>query len=68
MIRSNGQRDIRVAFYTLGCKLNQAETESVASQFAESGYRLVAPNDRADIYIANTCTVTHIPTVNHATG
>jgi len=60
MIRSNGQRDIRVAFYTLGCKLNQAETESVASQFAEAGYRLVTPNDRADIYIANTCTVTHI--------
>jgi len=60
MIRSNGQRDIRVAFYTLGCKLNQAETESLASQFTEAGYRLVAPNDKADIYIANTCTVTHI--------
>lgn len=53
-------RDTKVAFYTLGCKLNQAETESLAAQFAEAGYRLVAPDDVADIYIANTCTVTHI--------
>jgi len=53
-------RDNKVAFYTLGCKLNQAETESLAAQFGEAGYQLVAPNDAADIYIANTCTVTHI--------
>ena len=51
---------MRVAFYTLGCKLNQAETEFVAGQFKEAGYELVAPNDVADIYITNTCTVTHI--------
>ncbi|MQY55721.1 MAG: radical SAM protein [Dehalococcoidia bacterium] len=51
---------IRVAFYTLGCKLNQAETESLADQFKEAGYQLVAPDDVADIYIANTCTVTHV--------
>jgi len=51
---------MRVAFYTLGCKLNQAETESLASQFSQSGFQLVSPNDVADIYIANTCTVTHI--------
>ncbi len=51
---------VRVAFYTLGCKLNQAETESLADQFREAGYQLVAPDDVADIYIANTCTVTHV--------
>jgi threonylcarbamoyladenosine tRNA methylthiotransferase MtaB len=51
---------MRVAFYTLGCKLNQAETESLAARFAEAGFQLVSPNDVADIYIANTCTVTHI--------
>ena len=51
---------MRVAFYTLGCKLNQAETESLASQFSQSGFQLVSPNDIADIYVANTCTVTHI--------
>jgi len=51
---------MRVAFYTLGCKLNQAEAESLASQFGQAGFQLVRPNDAADIYIANTCTVTHI--------
>ena len=51
---------MRVAFYTLGCKLNQAETESLANRFSQAGFQLVSPGDRADIYIANTCTVTHI--------
>jgi threonylcarbamoyladenosine tRNA methylthiotransferase MtaB len=51
---------MRVAFYTLGCKLNQAETESLANRFREAGFQLVTPGDGADIYIANTCTVTHI--------
>jgi len=51
---------MRVAFYTLGCKLNQAETESLANRFSEAGFQLVTPGDEADIYIANTCTVTHI--------
>jgi len=51
---------VRVAFYTLGCKLNQAETESLAGQFRGAGYQLVAPDNVADIYIANTCTVTHV--------
>jgi len=53
-------RDIRVAFYTLGCKLNQAETESLAREFGEAGYQFVASDDAADVYITNTCTVTHI--------
>ena len=53
-------KNVRVAFYTLGCKLNQAETESLAEQFSEAGYSLVPPSEPADIYIANTCTVTHI--------
>ena len=51
---------VRVAFYTLGCKLNQAETESLAGQFGQAGYQLVAADNVADIYIANTCTVTHV--------
>jgi threonylcarbamoyladenosine tRNA methylthiotransferase MtaB len=51
---------MRVAFCTLGCKLNQAETESLAGRFSQSGFQLVSPNDVADIYVANTCTVTHI--------
>jgi threonylcarbamoyladenosine tRNA methylthiotransferase MtaB len=53
-------RAIKVAFYTLGCKLNQAETESLAREFGEAGYQFAASDDAADVYIANTCTVTHI--------
>ncbi len=51
---------MKVALDTLGCKLNQAETELLARQFAEAGHRLVSLVDKADIYILNTCTVTHI--------
>ena len=49
----------KVAFHTLGCKLNQAESELLARQFAEAGY-CVANGDDADICVLNTCTVTHI--------
>ncbi len=51
---------MRVALESLGCKLNQAEIELIAKQLAEAGHRLVSPADEADIYILNTCTVTHI--------
>ena len=50
----------RIALDTLGCKLNQAETELLAGKFAQAGYRLVPADEAADIYILNTCTVTHI--------
>jgi len=51
---------MRVAFYTLGCKLNQAETESLANRFSQAGFQVVSPGEDVDIYIANTCTVTHV--------
>ncbi|MFC1989916.1 tRNA (N(6)-L-threonylcarbamoyladenosine(37)-C(2))-methylthiotransferase MtaB [Chloroflexota bacterium] len=51
---------MKVALDTLGCKLNQAETELLARQLVEAGYRLVSLADEADVYILNTCTVTHI--------
>ncbi|MFQ6122634.1 MAG: tRNA (N(6)-L-threonylcarbamoyladenosine(37)-C(2))-methylthiotransferase MtaB [Dehalococcoidales bacterium] len=51
---------IRVSLDSLGCKLNQAETELLARQLAEAGCRLVSATDEADVYILNTCTVTHI--------
>jgi len=47
----------------VGCKLNQAETQLLARQFAEAGYRLVAPDDGADVYVLNTCTVTRVADV-----
>jgi len=49
-----------IALDSLGCKLNQAEMQQLARQLTTAGYRLVAPTDKADIYILNTCTVTHI--------
>ena len=51
---------MRVALYTLGCKLNQAETEALSSHLSRVGFQLVSPDDGADVCIANTCTVTHI--------
>ena len=54
------KRNGTVALETLGCKLNQAESESLARQFAEAGHRIVNHTDGADLYILNTCTVTHI--------
>ncbi len=47
-----------VAFHTLGCKLNFAETSTIARQLKESGYDKVEFNGQADIYVINTCSVT----------
>ena len=51
---------MKIALETLGCKLNQAETELLARQFVEAGHSLVSSVDEADVYVLNTCTVTHI--------
>ncbi len=51
---------MKVVLDTLGCKLNQAETEVLARQLAEAGHKLVSLVEEADVYILNTCTVTHI--------
>jgi threonylcarbamoyladenosine tRNA methylthiotransferase MtaB len=53
-------RGLRVALDTLGCKLNQAETEALTEKFVLSGYKVVTPDDDFDVYVLNTCTVTHI--------
>jgi threonylcarbamoyladenosine tRNA methylthiotransferase MtaB len=49
-----------VAFHTLGCKVNQYETEAMIGLFEKEGYEVVAWSDRADVYVVNTCTVTNI--------
>jgi len=49
---------LRVAFQTLGCKLNQLETESVADKFSDAGAEIVPFHVPADLYVVNTCTVT----------
>lgn len=50
----------KVAFYTLGCKVNQYESESIKNQLVKKGYEEVSFEDSADIYIVNSCTVTSI--------
>lgn len=48
----------KVAFFTLGCKLNFSETATITRQFIESGYEVIAFDKQADIYVINTCSVT----------
>lgn len=48
-----------VAFHTLGCKVNQYETEALEELFIQKGYRVVDFASPADVYVINTCTVTH---------
>jgi threonylcarbamoyladenosine tRNA methylthiotransferase MtaB len=49
----------KVAFKTLGCRLNQYETDSVLTDFYRSGFEVVDFKEPADVYIVNTCTVTN---------
>jgi threonylcarbamoyladenosine tRNA methylthiotransferase MtaB len=50
---------MNVAFYTLGCKVNSYETESVWELFEKEGFIRVEPKEKADVYVINTCTVTN---------
>jgi threonylcarbamoyladenosine tRNA methylthiotransferase MtaB len=50
----------KIAFYTLGCKLNFAETSTISRSFPEEKYERVSAAEKADIYIINTCSVTDI--------
>lgn len=49
---------MKIAFHTLGCKVNQYETEAMTEQFKSQGHTIVGETDFADVYIINTCTVT----------
>jgi len=48
----------KVALYTLGCKVNAAETDVLTASFKQRGYQTVGFNEKSDIYVINTCTVT----------
>ena len=48
----------KVAFYTLGCKLNFSESSAIGRQFNDAGFETVAFTDQADVYLINTCSVT----------
>ncbi len=50
----------KLAVTTLGCKVNQYDTDAVVTQFLEAGYTIVDFNEVADVYLINTCTVTNL--------
>lgn len=51
---------MKIAFLTLGCKVNSYETEKMKIQFETEGYEIVSFSEKADVYVVNTCTVTNI--------
>lgn len=51
---------MRIAFLSLGCKVNACETEKMKRQFEEAGHSITAFSEQADVYVVNTCTVTNI--------
>ena len=51
---------MKIAFHTLGCKVNQYETEAMAKLFREQGHEIVGEREFADVYVINTCTVTAV--------
>ncbi len=55
-----GNKSKYISSYTLGCKVNQYDTEAVIENFKKQGYEEVAFDEVADVYIVNTCTVTHL--------
>lgn len=60
MIDQQVFHDKKAAYYTLGCKLNFAETSTLGKMLAEQGVRKVRPGERADICLVNTCSVTEL--------
>jgi threonylcarbamoyladenosine tRNA methylthiotransferase MtaB len=56
----NAETKYTIALETLGCKVNQAESEILANQIISAGHRVVAFDSPADAYLINTCTVTHV--------
>lgn len=51
---------MKASFYTLGCKVNQYETQVLREQFAKAGYRIAGEDEIADVYVINTCSVTNL--------
>ena len=49
---------MKIGIYTLGCKVNQYDTEAMLESFERAGYEIVPFSEEADVYLINTCTVT----------
>lgn len=59
---NNKQKNLTVAFYTLGCKVNSYETDLMRESFENNGYSIVDFNEVADVYVVNSCSVTNLST------
>ena len=57
---TTGRRQPSVSIETHGCKLNQADSNVLAREFAQAGFRIVANDEPSDVYVVNSCTVTHV--------
>lgn len=53
---------MKIAFYTLGCKVNQYETDLMIKKFKDRGYTICDFENIADIYVINSCSVTNLST------
>src|SRR5581483_102800 len=51
---------LTVSIATLGCKVNQADSDAYAQRFSDAGFALVSPDDPADVCVINSCTVTNV--------
>ena len=60
--RENNKRKMLVSFRTLGCKVNQYETDLMMKSFIDYGYEIVDFKDKAQIYVINSCSVTNLST------
>ena len=56
--RKNEVKQLKLCFYTLGCKVNQNETGALAELFCQNGFSLAREGEAADVYLVNSCTVT----------
>jgi len=55
-----GFRPPTISITTLGCRVNQSESDALAAQFYRAGYRVLPEGHPADVVIVNSCTVTHV--------
>lgn len=53
-------KEYTIAFYTLGCKVNYAESSYISNLFTQNGFQIKAFNEKADVYVINTCSVTQV--------
>ena len=60
LVQGQASRPPTVAIETHGCKLNHADSGVLGRQFADAGFRVVSTGDPVDVYVVNTCTVTHV--------